>query len=346
MVKEKGKGREQELTKGGDVTLGLPVLVVRSDGGGGGDGGKLCWSLDPPSLGRLRLLNVEDETTQRLSSTASTTTKASKYIKNPTSPKSQVLLHGTDGAQTVSGQDARQHTPQSPGQDRARLKRFQGPGGGPTRLVKACQARQETHNDGPRQWIDWIPQGRSVLLQLARLQDGQGLVRSLAAWSAEAVGANGTRRRSDEATEKRHQQQGCKKYTTRKQDASASNTTNYHKQPPTLKPPSESAAPAIPELSGRHLPLPRPRPVRAATPAMAVPSASDEPPSPSEELWRHPDPAGTPMWKFLQHVNHKYGLQLDGYPDLYAWSVSNVALFWEEVWHFVGVTASTPFDQV
>jgi hypothetical protein len=65
-----------------------------------------------------------------------------------------------------------------------------------------------------------------------------------------------------------------------------------------------------------------------------------------EELWRHPDPTSTPMWRFLQHINQKYGLQLAGYPDLYKWSVEDVALFWEEVWHFVGIKASKSFDKV
>ncbi|KAI8259606.1 Malonamoyl-CoA synthetase [Colletotrichum sp. SAR 10_77] len=64
------------------------------------------------------------------------------------------------------------------------------------------------------------------------------------------------------------------------------------------------------------------------------------------ELWRHPDPTSTPMWAFLLKVNSKYGLQLNDYPGLYKWSIENVAEFWEEVWHFVGITASTPFDKV
>ncbi|KXH63108.1 acetoacetate-CoA ligase [Colletotrichum salicis] len=64
------------------------------------------------------------------------------------------------------------------------------------------------------------------------------------------------------------------------------------------------------------------------------------------ELWRHPDPASTPMWAFLLQVNQKYGLELADYPGLYKWSVENVAEFWEEVWHSVGITASKPFDKV
>ncbi|RSL62178.1 hypothetical protein CEP54_005858 [Fusarium duplospermum] len=63
-------------------------------------------------------------------------------------------------------------------------------------------------------------------------------------------------------------------------------------------------------------------------------------------LWRHPNPESTPMWEFLQHVNKKHGLNLDGYPALYKWSIDEVALFWEEVWQFVGITASKPFDEV
>ncbi|KAL2682703.1 hypothetical protein Neosp_007156 [[Neocosmospora] mangrovei] len=63
-------------------------------------------------------------------------------------------------------------------------------------------------------------------------------------------------------------------------------------------------------------------------------------------LWKHPNPESTPMWEFLQHVNKKHGLSLDGYPALYKWSIDEVALFWEEVWYFVGITASKPFDEV
>jgi hypothetical protein len=64
------------------------------------------------------------------------------------------------------------------------------------------------------------------------------------------------------------------------------------------------------------------------------------------ELWRHPDPKSTPMYKFMQHINTTFGLALDDYPALYKWSVDHVPSFWEQVWHFVGVEASQPFDEV
>ncbi|KAL2256419.1 hypothetical protein VTK26DRAFT_1703 [Humicola hyalothermophila] len=64
------------------------------------------------------------------------------------------------------------------------------------------------------------------------------------------------------------------------------------------------------------------------------------------ELWRHENPEGTQMWRFLQHVNAKYGLNLKGYSELYQWSVDNVADFWSDVWHFVGIKSSRLFDEV
>lgn len=64
------------------------------------------------------------------------------------------------------------------------------------------------------------------------------------------------------------------------------------------------------------------------------------------ELWRHPNPPSTAMFKFMLHVNAKYNLDLDGYPSLLRWSIDNVSEFWEEVWHFVGIRSSRAFDQV
>ncbi|KAJ4304223.1 hypothetical protein N0V88_001836 [Collariella sp. IMI 366227] len=66
---------------------------------------------------------------------------------------------------------------------------------------------------------------------------------------------------------------------------------------------------------------------------------------PAAELWRHDNPQDTHMWKFLQHVNSKYGLKLNDYAGLFKWSVDNVAEFWAETWHFIGIKASKPFDE-
>lgn len=66
----------------------------------------------------------------------------------------------------------------------------------------------------------------------------------------------------------------------------------------------------------------------------------------SDELWTHHAPARTPMWKFIQQVNNKYGLDIDGYPGLYKWSIDNVSTFWEDVWDFVGIVSSEKANQV
>jgi len=67
---------------------------------------------------------------------------------------------------------------------------------------------------------------------------------------------------------------------------------------------------------------------------------------PAAELWRHPDPTSTHMYKFLESVRDKYNLDISDYPGLYKWSVDNIADFWDQVWHFCGVTASQPYTEV
>ncbi|KAK6216439.1 hypothetical protein LQW54_003443 [Pestalotiopsis sp. IQ-011] len=64
------------------------------------------------------------------------------------------------------------------------------------------------------------------------------------------------------------------------------------------------------------------------------------------ELWRHPKPESTQMYKFLHHVKAKYRLDIDDYPGLYKWSIENVAAFWEDVWRFCGIKASKPYIEV
>ena len=64
------------------------------------------------------------------------------------------------------------------------------------------------------------------------------------------------------------------------------------------------------------------------------------------ELWRHPNPTSTQMYKFLEHVRAKYNLDIKDYPGLYKWSVENTSDFWDEVWHFCGIKTSTPYSQV
>ncbi|KAI0002733.1 acetoacetate-CoA ligase [Xylariaceae sp. FL0662B] len=64
------------------------------------------------------------------------------------------------------------------------------------------------------------------------------------------------------------------------------------------------------------------------------------------ELWRHQDPFSTQMYRFIQHVNTRYNLNIEDYPSLYKWSIENIPDFWSEVWNFCGIKASQPYSCV
>ncbi|WP_028321365.1 acetoacetate--CoA ligase [Desulfatiglans anilini] len=52
------------------------------------------------------------------------------------------------------------------------------------------------------------------------------------------------------------------------------------------------------------------------------------------------------MYRFMQHVNRRFGKTFDEYPSLYAWSVQNIPDFWAAFWEFSGVIASEPYREV
>jgi hypothetical protein len=52
------------------------------------------------------------------------------------------------------------------------------------------------------------------------------------------------------------------------------------------------------------------------------------------------------MSSFLGIVNVKYHLHLETYDDLYQWSIDKIPEFWQEIWHFCGIRATRPFDEV
>jgi acetoacetyl-CoA synthetase len=64
------------------------------------------------------------------------------------------------------------------------------------------------------------------------------------------------------------------------------------------------------------------------------------------ELWRHSNIPATHMWAFMQRINEKYDLTLQTYEQLHRWSIGNIAVFWEETWHFTGVRATKGYDLV
>lgn len=64
-------------------------------------------------------------------------------------------------------------------------------------------------------------------------------------------------------------------------------------------------------------------------------------------LWRHPDPSGTPLARFMRHVSQRHPeLTLECYQTLYQWSIDDIAGFWAAVWDFCGVRHSQTYDHV
>ena len=66
----------------------------------------------------------------------------------------------------------------------------------------------------------------------------------------------------------------------------------------------------------------------------------------AKELWRPSNPEQTQTFDFKSLVSKKYSIPLSGYPDLWEWSVSEPAKFWEEIWHYTGIKAHKPYDEV
>nr|POF14267.1 acetoacetyl-coa synthetase [Quercus suber] len=64
------------------------------------------------------------------------------------------------------------------------------------------------------------------------------------------------------------------------------------------------------------------------------------------KLWEPPNPTGTLAYKFMQDVNRKRGTNLQSWPELHTWSVSNRAAFWEEVFQQHPIIHSGTYDHV
>ena len=68
----------------------------------------------------------------------------------------------------------------------------------------------------------------------------------------------------------------------------------------------------------------------------------------SKLLWT-PSPekvAQANLTRFLSAVNREHGLSLQGYDDLYEWSVREIPAFWEAMWKFADIRHSAPYEAV
>lgn len=50
--------------------------------------------------------------------------------------------------------------------------------------------------------------------------------------------------------------------------------------------------------------------------------------------------------RFIEYVNERHSMKIDGYPALYQWSIDKRDEFWPAVWEFCRVIASKPWDKV
>ncbi|KAJ5937914.1 AMP-dependent synthetase/ligase [Penicillium verhagenii] len=66
----------------------------------------------------------------------------------------------------------------------------------------------------------------------------------------------------------------------------------------------------------------------------------------AKELWRPSSPEKTQIYDFMTKVSNRHGLSLSDYNDLWQWSISEPAKFWEEIWHYTGIKAHEQYRQV
>ncbi|KAL4791720.1 hypothetical protein BDV19DRAFT_369916 [Aspergillus venezuelensis] len=69
-------------------------------------------------------------------------------------------------------------------------------------------------------------------------------------------------------------------------------------------------------------------------------------PSMPQELWRHSAPEFTQIYHFMKTVAKKHGLKFDNYNDLWQWSISEPAKFWEEIWQYTAIKAHKLYNHV
>jgi acetoacetyl-CoA synthetase len=56
--------------------------------------------------------------------------------------------------------------------------------------------------------------------------------------------------------------------------------------------------------------------------------------------------ASATITRYREWLNETRGLELDGYPDLWRWSVDELEAFWASIWDFFAVEASEPYERV
>ncbi len=67
-----------------------------------------------------------------------------------------------------------------------------------------------------------------------------------------------------------------------------------------------------------------------------------------EPIWEPSDERNRQanITRFIGLINEKYGLEIKTYPELWSWSVENIADFWATMWEFADIRASRGYTEV
>lgn len=52
------------------------------------------------------------------------------------------------------------------------------------------------------------------------------------------------------------------------------------------------------------------------------------------------------MTAYIRWLNDEYGVAINGYGDLWRWSVENLETFWESIWEYYDIQSTNPYDDV
>ncbi|TVY34468.1 Acetoacetyl-CoA synthetase [Lachnellula subtilissima] len=64
------------------------------------------------------------------------------------------------------------------------------------------------------------------------------------------------------------------------------------------------------------------------------------------KLWEHPNPKSTLMYKFMNSINTSQNLQLDTFWELYQYSITHRAAFWDQAFQFLDLIYTGSYSQV
>ncbi|KAA8573956.1 hypothetical protein MFRU_001g01880 [Monilinia fructicola] len=64
------------------------------------------------------------------------------------------------------------------------------------------------------------------------------------------------------------------------------------------------------------------------------------------KLWEHSNPKGTAMYRLMQEINQKHNLRIDNFWDLWKYSTSQRAQFWDQAFQFLNLVYSGSYNTV